>query len=85
MPSNPDQGQAEIPVAATRDTDFLPSSKYLVRAHEGGGPASTITGLFFASVAFVAFLFLLTFIAINRQTHGPEDRGPNPTPALAFG
>ena len=56
-----------------------------MRAHEGGGPASTITGLFFASVAFVAFLFLLTFIAINRQTHGPEDRGPNPTPALAFG
>ena len=86
MPSNPDQGQAEIPVVATRDANFEPSSKYLVRAHEGGdnGPATAITGLFFGSVGFVALLFLLTFIAINRQTNGPDDLGPGAAPTLAF-
>ena len=86
MPSNPDQGQPEIPVVASRDADFNPSSAYLVRAREGGGgPASAISGLFFGSVAFIALLFLLTFIAINRQTYGPEHEGRGPTPALAFG
>ena len=90
MPGNADLGQAEIPVVETRDGSLETASRYLVRPREGSdpGPANLITQVFFGTVAFNAILFVLAFMAINRQTAGrgdQGDRGAQARPALAFG